>query len=50
MDGVYSYEITATDKAGNKAPQSTITNIIYSAEKPATNIIVEGSRYFSPRT
>ena len=50
MDGVYSYEITATDKAGNKAPQSTITNIIYSAEKPATNIFVEGSRYFSPRT
>ena len=50
MDGVYSYEITATDKAGNKAPQSVITNIIYSAEKPATNIFVEGSRYFSPRT
>ena len=49
-DGVYSYEITATDRAGNVAPKSTITNIIYSADKPATNIFVEGSRYFSPRT
>jgi len=49
-DGVYSYEITATDRAGNKAPYSTIQNIIYSAEKPATNIFVEGSRYFSPKT
>lgn len=49
-DGVYSYEITATDKAGNKAPESIITNIIYSAEKPATNIFVEGPRYFSPNT
>ena len=49
-DGVYSYEITATDRAGNVAPKSTITNIIYSADKPATNIFVDGSRYFSPRT
>ncbi|MCQ2572852.1 MAG: OmpA family protein [Treponema sp.] len=49
-DGVYSYEITATDRAGNKAPYTTIQNIIYSAEKPATNIFVEGSRYFSPGT
>ena len=49
-DGVYSYEITATDRAGNKAPYTTIQNIIYSAEKPATNIFVEGSRYFSPKT
>ena len=49
-DGVYSYEITATDRAGNQAPQTNITNIIYSAEKPATNIYVDGSRYFSPKT
>ncbi len=49
-DGVYSYEITATDRAGNKAPQTTITNIIYSADKPVTNIFVDGSRYFSPGT
>ncbi len=50
MDGVYSYEITATDRAGNIAQQSVINNIIYSAEKPATNIYVDGSRYFSPET
>ena len=37
FDGVYSYEISAT-------------NIIYSAEKPATNLYVQGSRYFSPKT
>ena len=49
-DGVYSYEITATDRAGNVAPKSTIANIIYSADKPATNIFVDGSRYFSPYT
>ena len=49
-DGVYSYEITATDRAGNVAPQTTVSNIIYSAEKPATNIYIDGSRYFSPGT
>ena len=49
-DGVYSYEISATDRAGNVSPQTTITNIIYSAEKPATNIYIDGSRYFSPGT
>lgn len=49
-DGVYSYEITATDRAGNVAPSSKVTNIIFSAEKPVTNIAVTGSRYFSPKT
>jgi len=49
-DGVYSYEITSKDRAGNVAAQSVISNIIYSADKPATNIFVEGSRYFSPKT
>lgn len=49
-DGVYSYQITATDRAGNVAPETVISNIIYSADKPATNIIVNGSRYFSPNT
>jgi len=49
-DGVYSYEITATDRAGNVAPESKITNIIFSAEKPVTNIFITGSRYFSPKT
>ncbi|MCR5063627.1 MAG: OmpA family protein [Treponema sp.] len=50
MDGVYSYEVTATDKAGNTAPKAGIANIIYSADKPATNIFVSGTRYFSPKT
>ena len=49
-DGVYSYDITATDRAGNKAAKTGITNIIYSAEKPATNIYLATSRYFSPKT
>ena len=49
-DGVYSYEITATDRAGNTAPRTVVSNIIYSAEKPATNIFIDGSRYFSPKT
>ena len=49
-DGVYSYEITATDRAGNVAPQSKISNIIFSADKPATNVYISGSRYFSPKT
>lgn len=49
-DGVYSYSITATDRAGNKSPETTISNIIYSADKPATNIYITGSRYFSPET
>ena len=49
-DGVYSYEISATDRAGNVSSAAGITNIIYSAEKPATNIYIDGSRYFSPGT
>jgi len=49
-DGVYSYEITATDRAGNKSSEAVITNIIYSAEKPATNIYLASSRYFAPET
>jgi len=49
-DGVYSYEISARDRAGNVSAPEGITNIIYSAEKPATNIYIDGSRYFSPGT
>lgn len=48
-DGIYSYEISTTDRAGNSASASII-NIIYSAEKPVTNIKIIGGRYFSPRT
>ena len=50
MDGVYSYEVTSTDRAGNTSLPTSITNIIYSGDKPATNIYVEGPRYFSPNT
>jgi len=50
FDGVYSYDVTATDRAGNVAPYTAITNIIYSADKPSTNIFIDGSRYFSPET
>lgn len=47
-DGVYSYKVTATDRAGNDSNPASITNIIYSADKPATNISIAGSKYFSP--
>jgi len=47
-DGVYSYKITAKDRAGNISAPAVISNIIYSAEKPATNITLNGGRYFSP--
>ena len=47
-DGVYSYKISATDKAGNTS-EETISNIIYSAEKPATNIAITDGKYFSPQ-
>jgi flagellar hook assembly protein FlgD len=47
-DGVYTYKISATDRAGNVSEPAQMTNIIYSAEKPATNIAITGSRYFSP--
>lgn len=47
-DGVYNYRISAVDRAGNVSAPAAITNIIYSAEKPATNIFISGSKYFSP--
>lgn len=47
-DGVYGYRISAVDRAGNVSSPAGISNIIYSAEKPATNIAIVGSRYFSP--
>lgn len=50
MDGVYSYEITSKDRAGNVSERAVVTNIIYSADKPATNIYVVGSKYFAPGT
>ncbi|MBO4319319.1 MAG: OmpA family protein [Treponema sp.] len=47
-DGVYTYEIYATDKAGNKSEKAQIQNIIFSAEKPVTSIAISGPKYFSP--
>lgn len=47
QDGVYSYEVTAEDRAGNTAPYTVVHNIIFSAEKPETNIFISSSRYFS---
>lgn len=47
QDGVYKYSISATDRAGNTNKTSEVTNIIFSAEKPATNIMIVGSQYFS---
>ncbi len=47
-DGVYSYEVTSTDLAGNVSEKAYISGIIFSAEKPKTAISIEGSRYFAP--
>ena len=47
-DGVYSYKVSAVDRAGNESNPVSVTNIIYSADKPATNISIIGSKYFSP--
>ncbi len=49
-DGVYNYKVSAKDRAGNVSPSAGISNIIYSAEKPVTNITLNGSRYFSPNS
>ena len=46
-DGVYKYVITCTDRAGNTSPYTEVSNIIFSAEKPVTNIVISGNRYFS---
>ncbi len=47
-DGIYTYKVTATDRAGNISNPASISNIIYSAEKPATNIVLTSGRFFSP--
>lgn len=46
-DGVYSYKITSTDRAGNMSEQAQITNIIYDAVPRSVNLMVKGSP-FSP--
>lgn len=47
-DGVYSYEITCTDLAGNRSEAARISNIVFSSEKPEVAIFIQGSRYFAP--
>ena len=46
-DGVYSYAITATDRAGNKSEKAEVLNIIYDALPRSVNLTVLGSP-FSP--
>ncbi len=47
-DGIYHYEITSTDLAGNTSEKAGIANIFFSAEKPQTSIAISGARYFAP--
>lgn len=47
-DGIYSYKISATDRAGNKSAPASISNIIFSAEKPVTNITLSDGKYINP--
>lgn len=51
-DGIYNYEITSTDLAGNVSEKAVISNIIFSAEKPEISISISGnsldSRFFAP--
>jgi flagellar hook assembly protein FlgD/outer membrane protein OmpA-like peptidoglycan-associated protein len=49
-DGVYSYTVKSTDRAGNTSPAARVSNIVYSGDKPVTGIAIGGSRYFSPDT
>ncbi|MDR3312662.1 MAG: OmpA family protein [Spirochaetaceae bacterium] len=47
-DGVYTYSIESTDRAGNKSSSARIGNIVYSGERPVTGIAISGSPWFSP--
>jgi outer membrane protein OmpA-like peptidoglycan-associated protein/flagellar hook assembly protein FlgD len=47
-DGVYSYSITATDRAGNVSLPMKISNILYSGDRPEPVVSIVGSRFFSP--
>ena len=48
-EGVYSYQVTATDKAGNTSRPAGVNNIIYDAIPRTASINLEGSP-FSPGT
>lgn len=45
-DGVYSYRISATDRAGNSA-RAAVNNIIVDTDKPSINISID-TNFFSP--
>lgn len=47
MDGVYSYNLTAVDKAGNVAENTTISNIIFDPAPRSVNMTLKESP-FSP--
>lgn len=46
-EGVYVYEISCTDKAGNTSEKALVTNIIYDAVPRSVNLSIQGSP-FSP--
>ncbi|MDR2602881.1 MAG: OmpA family protein, partial [Spirochaetaceae bacterium] len=46
-DGVYYYTVSGVDLSGNRSLPSRVNNIIFSGDKPQTNIAISGSRYFS---
>ncbi len=48
IDGVYSYEVTATDRAGNYA-HDRINNIIVDTIRPSINVTIN-TNFFSPST
>ena len=48
-DGIYKYEITSTDEAGNTSEKAQISNIIFSTEKPEIAVSISGSRFFAPQ-
>ncbi|MDR0409522.1 MAG: OmpA family protein [Spirochaetaceae bacterium] len=50
IDGVYSYSIKSTDRAGNVSAPVRVSNIVYSGDKPVTNLALGSGRYFSPGT
>ncbi len=46
-EGVYVYEVTCTDKAGNTSQKAIVSNIIYDAIPRSVNLSIQGSP-FSP--
>lgn len=46
-DGVYSYEISSVDRAGNSTT-ARVSNIVFSLEKPEIAVFISGSHYFAP--